>query len=806
MSLEFNAREFAKIYRTLSKDDKKAFISSLSPEEAYLFSNLWEVQARPEQLSPEGDWRYWMIMAGRGYGKMIDVETPVPTPDGWLKMGELSVGDRVFDENGNVCCVTEVFPIETPEIAYRIYFSDGSVIDACSEHLWITWTHADRKQYLRKHKPAQFPEDWVNWKEKRQKTDRNEEAFFGPKVRTTQEILDSLTHGKRGDLNHCIPQCRPLKLPEVDLPIPPYLYGLWLADGNSYGGYIDKHRDDLPFLRNRIEQEGFETRSTSDPDRFHIVGLTKLLRQNNLLKNKHVLPIYLRASYEQRLALLQGLLDGDGYVGENNYCEFTNTNPSISNAVYELLMSMGIRATRAKKILTLNGRPCTEVELLKFVPTFNVFSLPRKANRLRFDRGQSLRRYYRMITKIEPIEPKPMRCISVDSPNNMYLVGESMIPTHNTRCIVEWAHHKAMSMPGSIGVMVATIASDVRDVLLEGPSGILNVVPDYEKPHYSPTKASLTWENGSRALLRSADKPDGLRGLNSHWAICDEFASWRRPDSINQLLLGLRLGNKPQLALATTPKPVRHLRDFLNRKGLVLTTGTSYDNRENLSEEWFNEIINAYEGTELGRQEILGQLLDDKKGALWSEKLIEPYRVTETPELSRIVIGVDPAMSSSSTSNWTGIVVAGVDRNNHYYVLDDLTIKGTPSEWGYAVVKAFHEYQADRIIPEKNNGGDLVENNIRTIDPNVPITPVVAKRGKYRRAEPIVGLYELGKVHHVGVFPMLETEMTTWVEGDESPDRMDSLVYALHSLAFGEDNQAPVMRRAVAKFQHNIHW
>jgi len=270
--------------------------------------------------------------------------------------------------------------------------------------------------------------------------------------------------------------------------------------------------------------------------------------------------------------------------------------------------------------------------------------------------------------------------------------------------------------------------------------------------------------------------------------------------------LGLRLGNKPQLALATTPKPVRHLRDFLNRKGLVLTTGTSYENRENLSEEWFNEIITAYEGTELGRQEILGQLLDDKKGALWSEKLIEPYRVTETPELSRIVIGVDPAMSSSSTSNWTGIVVAGVDRNNHYYVLDDLTIKGTPSEWGYAVVKAFHEYQADRIIPEKNNGGDLVENNIRTIDPNVPITPVVAKRGKYRRAEPIVGLYELGKVHHVGVFPMLETEMTTWVEGDESPDRMDSLVYALHSLAFGEDNQAPVMRRAVAKFQHNIHW
>ena len=846
---------FGKTFRSLLPEQQKEYIDTLSPEQQYAISQMWEIRARENQLPPEGDWRYWLILAGRGYGKLLDIECNIPTPSGWKKMGDLELGDEVFDENGNPCHVIWRSDIQIPERVYRLTFSDGSSIDACSDHEWVTWDRTARRSYLRSpyENTNVFPDDWVNWKLKRihgrsLKQETVEQAIElhqsglsireiektlgvsrqslaphmaagkylprepkiypdspSPKIRTTQEIVDTLRYGKRGDLNHCIPQCRPLQLPDAELPIPPYLLGLWLSDGCKDGATISKHQDDLPFLRAQIEAEGFATSDRADIQQFGVLGLVPLLRQEGLLGNKHVPPLYLRASFEQRLAFLQGLLDGDGYVGENNYCEFSNTNPSIANGVYELLVGMGIRVTRAKKIPTLNGVACAETEILKFVPTLDVFRLPRKKDRLRYDRGQSLRRYHRMIVNAEQIEPMPMRCIMVDSPNHMYLAGESMIPTHN-RAIVQWAHAQAMSMPGSIGVMVATTAADVRDVLLEGESGILTTVPDYERPHYSPTKASLTWSNGARALLRSADKPDGLRGLNSYWAICDELAAWRRPDSINQILLGLRLGEHPRMAIATTPKPVKHLREFMKRKHIALVTGSSYENRANLSEDWFNEIIVPYEGTRIGKQEIEGVLLDDLNGALWTSRTIEDNRFIPddihafAETLERIVVGVDPAVTSKTTSNKTGIIVAGKDRRGHAYVLDDRTIKASPDGWAREAVNAYHEWKADRIVAEVNNGGDLVEHTVRTVDENVPFTAVRASRGKISRAEPVVALYEQGRVHHCAVFALLETQQLEWSVGDESPDEIDSLTWAITELLLGSHEEPAIMRQGRANF------
>lgn len=370
--------------------------------------------------------------------------------------------------------------------------------------------------------------------------------------------------------------------------------------------------------------------------------------------------------------------------------------------------------------------------------------------------------------------------------------------------VTQWGHRQAISRPGSIGIMVAPTASDIRDVLVEGPSGILSQTMEFERPHYSPTYNRLTWQNGSKALLMSADEPERLRGKQCHWALCDELASFRRPEAITQLLLGLRLGDNPQLAVATTPKPIKHLRDLIARKNVVMTRGTTYDNRANLAEDFFSDIVSMYEGSRLGQQEILGELLEDQKGALWTSDLIEENRVGADyplPELIRIVVGVDPAVTSSENSNHTGIIVAGIGRNKHAYILEDCSLKGSPGEWAQAVVDAYHRWQADRIVAEVNNGGALVEYTIRTIDPDVPYTGVSASRGKVTRAEPIVSLYEQHRVHHNGVFPMLESEQVEWIPGADSPDRIDSLTWAVHDLLLAPNEQTPLIRQAKVSFE-----
>lgn len=381
-----------------------------------------------------------------------------------------------------------------------------------------------------------------------------------------------------------------------------------------------------------------------------------------------------------------------------------------------------------------------------------------------------------------------------------------------TDSIVQWAHQQAMSIPGSVGLMVATIASDVRDVLIEGPSGILMKTPPHERPEYLSTKSLLIWPNGSIARLRSADKPDGLRGLNSWWAVGDEYASWRRPDSLNQILLGLRLGKHPRLVLATTPKPVKHLRKFLERKKLVVISGSSYENRDNLSADWFEDIVASYAGTDIEQQEIDGILLDDKMGALWTSALIEEYRIRnidafDFKKLIRIVIAVDPAVSALSGSNFTGIMVVGMDARGHFYILDDLTVKGSPEVWGRRAVQAFHDWNADLIVGEVNNGGDLVQRNIEATEKNLPFKAVHASRGKVLRAEPIVNFYQQGRVHHLGVLAALESQMVEWVTGDISPDRIDAMVWGVWSLAFPDTDDRPVIvRRAIARFNTDLTW
>lgn len=354
-----------------------------------------------------------------------------------------------------------------------------------------------------------------------------------------------------------------------------------------------------------------------------------------------------------------------------------------------------------------------------------------------------------------------------------------------TRAICEWAHTRAIERPGSRGAMVAATAADVRDVLVEGESGLLAIAPPWERPTYEPSKRRVTWRNGSQATLFSADVPGRLRGPQYHWAVADELATWRYPDAWDMLQLGVRLGSDPRIVVATTPRPIQIVRDLLKDGTTVVTRGNTYANRANLAPRFLERIRAQYEGTRLGRQEIEGELLEDTPGALWTLTQIDATRVRSArlvPEMERVVVGVDP--SATATGDEAGIIVAGLGSDGDAYVLADASLQASPDGWARAAVAAYHANDADRIVAEVNQGGEMVQLTIRTVDPRVAYRAVHATRGKRTRAEPVAALYEQGRVHHVGAFARLEDEMCTWsaTENQPSPNRMDALVWALSEL------------------------
>lgn len=343
--------------------------------------------------------------------------------------------------------------------------------------------------------------------------------------------------------------------------------------------------------------------------------------------------------------------------------------------------------------------------------------------------------------------------------------------------------------------LVARTAADARDVMVEGESGLLAVSPPWNRPRYEPSKRRLTWPNGARATLFSADEPDLLRGPQHDLAWADELASWRYVDAWDQLQFGLRLGRRPRQVVTTTPRPTKLVRELAKARTTVVTRGTSYENQANLAPAFFEQIITKYKGTRLGRQELNGEVLEDNPGALWSRANIEEHRVEKLPPLRRVVVAADPAVTSNADSDETGIIVAGIGMEApaaHFYVLDDLSLSASPDTWARTLVQAYLTQEADRIIGEVNNGGDLIETIIRHVEidgkkagMNASYRSVHASRGKAIRAEPIAALYEQGRVHHVGSFPVLEDQLCDWdpSTSTNSPDRLDALVWALTELA-----------------------
>lgn len=336
--------------------------------------------------------------------------------------------------------------------------------------------------------------------------------------------------------------------------------------------------------------------------------------------------------------------------------------------------------------------------------------------------------------------------------------------------------------------LIGATADDARDIMIEGESGILACCPKHDRPVYKRGERKLVWPNGAVSLVFTADEPERLRGKQHEKLWADELAAWRYAEAWDQAMFGLRLGSNPQAIITTTPKPTKIIRELAADEGTVLTTGSTYDNRSNLAPSFFKKIISKYEGTRLGRQELNAEILDDNPNALWKRSIIDDLRLDAVPggvDLVRIVVGVDPAVTSNEDSDLTGIVVAAKGSDGHFYVLADYSLIETPLGWARKVSYAYEEHNADRCIGEVNNGGDLVERNVRVENPNISYKEVRASRGKSIRAEPVAALYEKGLVHHVGAFGHLEDQMCDFdpLVALKSPDRMDALVWAITELA-----------------------
>jgi|SRR5262245_3327263 len=359
-----------------------------------------------------------------------------------------------------------------------------------------------------------------------------------------------------------------------------------------------------------------------------------------------------------------------------------------------------------------------------------------------------------------------------------------------TKTGAEWTRSQLETGKRGRMALVGRTAADVRDVMVEGESGILACCPPWNRAKYEPSKRRLTWPNGAQATTYSADEPDLLRGPQHDGFWADEVAAWQYEDSWDQLMFGLRLGKDPRGIATTTPRPTKMIKNLIQMPTTHVTTGSTYENRANLANAFFDQVIRKYENTRLGRQELLAEILDDNPGALWKREWIEEKRAINHPDLKRVVVAIDPPGSSNKETDEpaeAGIVVAGLGNDDKGYVLADYSLTATPNGWAQAALSAFSLFKADCIVAEVNFGGEMVEAVIKGIAKdngmrNIPFKAVRASRGKQLRAEPISNLYQQKNVLHVGTFPDLEDQMCNWLPGDKSPDRLDALVWALTEL------------------------
>lgn len=369
-----------------------------------------------------------------------------------------------------------------------------------------------------------------------------------------------------------------------------------------------------------------------------------------------------------------------------------------------------------------------------------------------------------------------------------------------TRAGAEWVRMIAQCDPTARIALIGETAHEVRQVMVEGVSGIIAVHPAREQPEWTASQRKLKWKNGAVAQVFSAEEPDSLRGPQFSAAWLDELAKWRHAEAtFNMLQFGLRLGVRPRQVVTTTPRPIALIKNLIADPRTAVTHAGTVVNAFNLAPSFLETVLSRYRGTRLGRQEIEGEIIEDRADALWSRAQLDAARVSEAPQLRRIVVAIDPPGSSKSGSDACGLVACGRGEDGTYYVLADESAAGlSPQAWATRAIALWRRLQADCLVAEVNFGGEMVRAVIAAADRNVPVMQVRATRGKYVRSEPVAQLYEQGKVKHAGVFPALEDEMCDFgldgLSSGRSPDRLDALVWALTALSYGAQAEPRIRR------------
>ncbi len=366
-----------------------------------------------------------------------------------------------------------------------------------------------------------------------------------------------------------------------------------------------------------------------------------------------------------------------------------------------------------------------------------------------------------------------------------------------TRAGAEWVRGLALGIapfadrPTGPIALVGETEHDAREVMVEGVSGLISVHGNADRPKWISSRRRLEWHSGVVAQIFSAEDSDSLRGPQFAAAWIDELAKWRHDEaSFDMLQFGLRLGERPRQVITTTPRPTALLKRLMNDPRTVVTRAGTRANAYHLAPAFLSMIVDRYTGTRLGRQEIDGEIIEDRADALWSHALIESCRVVEAPPLARIVVAVDPPASATKRADACGIVAAGCAEDGAIYVLADDTVSGlSPAGWASKAIALWRRLEADALVVEVNQGGNMVREVIAAADPNVPVTEVRATRGKWLRAEPIAAQYEQGRIKHAGTFAALEDEMCDFgndgLSSGRSPDRLDAMVWAATALGFG---------------------
>ena len=651
------------------------------------------VDSRAKQRMPLGKWNTCVWIAGRFFGKALATDTPLPTPTGWTTMGDVKVGDTLYDERGRPCRVTATFEVMHDRPCRRLEFGDGTSVIADIDHEWLTWDKPARKAFGRARTPVATPN-----------------------VRTTAEIEATLAYGK--EINHSVPCCGSIA-GAGEMPMDPYALGYWLGNGSLGDPEITCHIDDVDHVAAQFTAGGYGQRITirggaknkacvirfgqlERPSR--IAGGAYLraeigtflgdLRHIGVARRKHIPGVYLRARVPDREALLAGLMDSDGHASQSGHVEFCSTNRILATQVMELIISLGHNAVMLESPAMLNGVDCGPRWRITWTPMHDrIFRMSRKKDRLRLPEKtgkQCFRRHHRHIVSVDPVDSVPVRCITVDSPSSLFLCSRAMIPTHNTRTIVEEAWWEAWRVPGLRIHALSPTLGDVRRTMFEGASGFLAMMPreivrDVKGGGKGYTKGDkeIHLINGSMiAGFSMVEEADRLRGPQCHMMIVDEAAAADRPAgnleaAYNVAAFGCRLrypdGSPSHKLIATTPRSIPFLKRLVKRPGVVMINGNSYENRANVATEVFDEVA-VHEGTVYGKQEIHGMFIDDEDDQSifrrgWF-KLFPAFTadgdLRPLPEFSFILESYDTAFSEENfdkktqTTDFTARTVFGV--------------------------------------------------------------------------------------------------------------------------------------------------